>query len=98
MGRKSWRAPAGKMGRGLRAPGVLVRRGPITNYREEHNGMVGRLREEASPVGGLPVPIITLDTKDNVQVEDHVQVLEGQELARTDHPPRSLSRRASAAA
>ena len=97
MGRRSWRAPAGKMGRGLRAPGFFIRLGPITNFREELNGMVGRLREETSPVGGLPVPIIALDTNDNVQGEDHVQVMEGQELARTD-PPRSLSWQTSAAA
>ena len=87
MGRKGWRAPKGKLGRGLRAPGFLIRLGPITNYREELISLAGKLREEAVPIGGLPVPIIEPDGNEYVQVEDHGQEPEGQELARIDHPP-----------
>ena len=93
-GDKGWRAPKGKRGVGLRAPGFLFRLGPITNYQEELISRAGKLREEAVPFGELPVPAIEQNVNEHVQAVDRVQVPEEQGAARAT-TPRSPSRRIS---
>ena len=73
--------------------------GPITFYREVLINLAGKLREEAVPVGGLPVPIFERNVKEYVQALDNVQESEEQELARIGHPsePRQADKRGSLA-
>ena len=86
-GDRGWRAPGGKLGKGLRASGFLIRPGAITNYREKLISLAGKLREGAVPIGGLLGPISERDVSEYVQVGSKGQEPVEQELARIDHPP-----------